>query len=87
MHFAKHPIDVLKEFPAPAPYDTVTVSPAAGMDMSLLRVWDDEGQVAMEVHLPTRHATPAAQARMLAFVRAWRSTSPALSISNGPQLV
>jgi hypothetical protein len=85
--FAPHPLDVLKEFPAPSPCDTVTVSPAAGMDMCLLRVWNDEGEVAMEVHLPARHASLTAQSRMLEFVRAWDSSAAPLSISPGPQLV
>lgn len=80
-----HPIDALKEFPPPLPYDTVTVSPAAGLGMCLVRVWNISGEVAMEVHLPQRHATPTAQARMLAFVRGWRSDT--LSITHGPQLV
>lgn len=87
MPFAPHPLDVLKEFPAPSPCDTVTISPAAGMDMCLLRVWNDEGEVAMEVHLPTRHATLTAQSRLLAFVRGWRSSDAPLGMPQGPQLV
>lgn len=86
VHPAPHPIDALKEFPPPLPTDCVTVSPAAGTGMCLLRVWNTEGCVAMEVHLPRRYAHLAAQARMLAFVRGWESTGAALAFP-GPQLV
>lgn len=82
-----YPLDALKEFPQPLPHDTVTVSPAAGLGMCLIRVWDTTGSVAMEIHLPTRHATTTAQERMLAFVRGWSDGGAPLTITPGPQLV
>ena len=59
------------------PRDTVTLSPSLTPDLCFIKVWDERGTVACEVHVARQRATPEILTRILDWVRSWEDDDTA----------
>lgn len=59
------------------PRDTVTLSPSLTPELCFIKVWDERGGVACEVHVARQRATPEILTRLLEWVRSWEDDDTA----------
>lgn len=88
-------LQVCAPTPAVPPCDTITLGPSAAPDHCWLKVWDERGAVACEVHAPRARIDADVCDRILAWVRSWPDdvgvaaagpTAGDLPLGDGPRI-